>query len=74
MKCTCRKYKVVLKGIPSKEVELFSTYSSKGVLRKVALLRLETHPLLFIRTVRGQSYTTQPYKTWRRYHDDGDRK
>lgn len=72
MICTCKKYKAVLKGIPSKEVELFSTYSSKGVLRKVALLRLETHPLLFIRTVRGQSSTIQPYKIWRMYN--GDRK
>lgn len=70
MICTYKrtKYTVILRGIPVKPVELFSTSSRKGLLRQVSQLRLDEHPLLYIRTYKGDSYTVIDFKTWRRYN------
>lgn len=70
MTCTHKRtrYTVILRGIPSKPVELFSTSSRKGLLRWVSQLKLENHPLLFIRTFKREGYTVTEYKRWRRYH------
>lgn len=71
MRSLCPVYEVILRGLPSKAIVLISTRSKKGLLKKVAQLRLETHPLLFVRTGRGRHCTTQAFSVWRRYHDDG---
>lgn len=68
MTCTRRivKYEVILRGIPSKPVILFSTVSKKVLRARVSLLRLDKHPGVFVRTYRktDESYTVKSYQTW----------
>lgn len=70
MICIARaKYRVILRGL-QRPVELFSTISKGKLVKKVALLRVEDNPQLYVQTYRGcYAVAVQPYKTWRRYHE-----